>query len=149
MKVLACLERDVRKQLGYELVDTLVEYRRERIDNRWRKETTDFVNSVSNPENKIVPDAGFVLRYVENGQRALFLIEVDRGTMRLTTEQDDKDVAPYVEKLAQYDRYLASGRVANRYTKLGTFSGFHLLTITTTWNRVESMGAVATTTLNH
>ena len=148
LDVLACVERDCEGLTQYDLVDTLVEYRREKHGSRWRKETTDFVASGNNPTDKIVPDAGFALRHSASGKCALFLIEVDRGTSRLTTDQDDEDVATYVQKLAQYDRYLASGRIANRHPRLGRFQGFHVLTVTTSARRIENMRAAATAALS-
>ncbi|MEM6913754.1 MAG: replication-relaxation family protein [Pseudomonadota bacterium] len=147
LDVLASVERDCRRKPGYELIDTLVEYRRERVGRRWRKETTDFVSKGSSPAEKIVPDAGFAVRHIASGKQALFLIEVDRGTMRLSTGHYDEDVASYVDKLAKYDRYLASGRVAERYPKLGYFSGFHLLTITNSERRIASMRKASTASL--
>lgn len=148
LDVLASVERDSRKLSSYLLVDTLVEYRRERIGSRSRKETTDYVSQGGASDDKIIPDAGFALRHVSSGKCALFLIEVDRGTTRLTTTQDEADVATYVNKLAQYDRYLASGRIADRHPKLGHFSGFHLLTVTTSNRRIENMRAAATAALS-
>ncbi|WP_338548950.1 replication-relaxation family protein [Roseovarius phycicola] len=148
LDVLACVERDCQKLSEYDLIDTLVEFRRERFGRRWRNETTDFVAEGSKPSDKIVPDAGFALRHIESGKIALFLIEIDRGTTRLTTEQDDGDVATYIDKLAQYDRYLASGRIADRHPRLGRFSGFHLLTVTTSARRIDSMRSAATAALS-
>ena len=143
LDVLSYVERDCRSLNDYELVGTLVEYRREKIGTRWRKETTDYVAKTVRPEDRIVPDAGFALRHRKTGKRALFLIEVDLGTTRLETAQSDTDIATYTTKLAQYDRYLASGRVKGRHPRLGQFSGFHMLTITTTDARVGNMRRAA------
>lgn len=143
LDVLSYVERDCRSLQDYELIGTLVEYRREKIGNRWRKETTDYVSNSTRPDDRIVPDAGFALRHRKNGKRALFLIEVDLGTTRLETAQSDPDIATYTAKLAQYDRYLASGRIEKRHPRLGAFSGFHMLTITTTDARVTNMRRAA------
>jgi len=143
LDVLSYVERDCRQLQDYELVGTLVEYRREKVGSRWRKETTDYVAATNDPADKIVPDAGFALRHRESGKRALFLIEVDCGTTRLTTDQTDPDIATYTAKLAQYDRYLASGRIADRHPRLGHFTGFHLLTITTSDARIANMRTAA------
>ena len=139
LDVLSYVERDCRNLKAYELVGTLVEYRREKVGSRWRKETTDFVADKPEPANKIIPDAGFALSHRESGKRALFLIEVDCGTTRLTTNQPDSDIATFTAKLAQYDRYLASGRIKNRHPRLGQFAGFHLLVITTSEQRIANM----------
>ena len=145
LDVLSFIERDCAQLADYELLGTLVEYRRQKVGQRWRKETTDFVADGADPLDKIIPDAGFALRHRASGKRALFLIEVDRGTERLTTYQSDPDIVTYTAKLAQYDRYLASGRVKDRYPHLGRFSGFHLLTITTSDARIANMRAAAAT----
>jgi len=145
LDVMAAVERDCASLSDYRLVGTLVEYRREKAGSRWQKETTDYVGEPKNPENKIVPDAGFALEHVASGKRALFLIEVDCGTTRLTTKQADESVTTFTDKLAQYDRYLASGRIANRHPRLGTFSGFRLLVITTSDERVANMRTAAAT----
>jgi hypothetical protein len=143
LDVLAAVERDCASLREYRLAGTLVEYRREKRGTRWQKETTDYVAQPMIPENKIVPDAGFAVEHIASGKRALFLIEVDCGTTRLTTTQTEPTVATFTKKLAQYDRYLAGGRVTKRHPRLGTFNGFHLLTITTSDQRVANMRAAA------
>lgn len=143
LDVLSFIERDCAELAEYELIGTLVEYRRQKHGNRWRKETTDSVADSSDPADKIIPDAGFAVRHRASGKRALFLIEVDRGTERLTTSQSDADIATFSAKLAQYDRYLASGRIKARYPHLGAFSGFHVLVITTSDLRIANMRKAA------
>ena len=143
LDVLSYVERDCGLLRDYELLGTLVEYRREKVGSRWRKETTDYVSNTGEPTDKIVPDAGFALRHRSSGKAALFLVEVDCGTMQLDTSIQDEDIATFTEKLAQYDRYLASGRIKNRHPKLGQFSGFHLLTVTTSSARIANMRAAA------
>ena len=143
LDVLACVERDCGALQDYSLIGTLCEHRREKHRGRWRKETTDFVVSGSNPDDKIIPDAGFALQHNDSGKRALFLIEVDRGTERLTTEQADPDIATFTAKLALYDRYLASGRVKDRYPEFGQFSGFRVLVIAPSAMRIANMRAAA------
>lgn len=143
LDVLSYVERDCRALRDYELLGTLVEYRRQKHRCRWRKETTDYVADTKQPEDRIVPDAGFALRHRQSGRSALFLIEVDCGTMRLDTSTEDEDVSTFTNKLTQYDRYLASGRIAQRHPNLGEFTGFHLLTVTTSDQRIANMRAAA------
>lgn len=145
LDVLSYIERDCTELSNYDLLGTLVEYRREQIGTRWRKETTDFVANSSNAADKIIPDAGFALQHRKSGRQALFLIEVDRGTERLTTTQSDAEIATFTGKLAHYDRYLASGRSNGRFPQLGQFAGFHVLIITTSDARVENMRKAART----
>ncbi|MEO1639885.1 MAG: replication-relaxation family protein [Pseudomonadota bacterium] len=145
LDVLSYIERDCVELSAYELLGTLVEYRREKIGTRWRKETTDYVAAGANPSDKIIPDAGFALQHRKSGRQALFLIEVDRGTERLTTTQSDAEIATFTGKLAQYDRYLASGRAEDRFPQLGQFAGFHVLVVTTSDARIENMRRAAQT----
>ncbi|RLJ60752.1 protein involved in plasmid replication-relaxation [Litoreibacter meonggei] len=145
LNVLASLERDFQAMQDYARVATLVEYRREKIGRRWRTETTDYVSDPTTAPNKIVPDAGFVIEHRGSGKRALFLIEVDCGTTQLLSFQPDADVNSFTNKLAQYDRYLASGRVTQRYQHLGSFSGFHVLVVTSSEARVANMRKAAAT----
>lgn len=148
LDVMASLERDFQTLVGYKRIGTLVEYRRERIGRRWRTETTDYVADPATAPNKIVPDAGFVVEHKGSGKRALFLIEVDCGTTQLTTHLPEADVNTFTEKLAQYDRYLASGRASERYSHLGDFTGFHVLVITTSNQRIANMRAAAAAALS-
>ncbi|MEJ8560035.1 replication-relaxation family protein [Yoonia sp. GPGPB17] len=146
--VLSYVERDCTALKDYRLLGTLLEYRRERVGNRWRQETTDYVAEPHGADTRIVPDAGFALEHRASGKCALFLIEVDRGTTPLLSDQPETEVKSVVAKLGQYDRYLASRRVANRYPDLGTYSGFHLLFVTTSGARVANLRAAASASLN-
>lgn len=139
LDAMAALERDCESLQSYRLVKTLVEYRRERVGRDWRKETTDYVDDRTIAENKIVPDAGFVLESKDTGKRALFLIEIDCGTERLTTAKPESVSQSFIHKLHQYDRYLLSKRVTARYKHLGDFAFFRVLTITTSHERIDNM----------
>lgn len=139
LDVLSYIERDCGQLREYSLLGTLAECRREKFKGRWRKETTDFVAPGGDPADKIIPDAGFALEHRASSKRALFLIEVDRGTERLTTIQSDAEIATFTNKLVQYDRYLQSGRIKERYPQFGQFSGFHVLVITTSDTRIANM----------
>ncbi len=145
LDVLSYIERDCAALHDYDLIGTLVEYRREKIGPQWRKETTDYVTNSLTTENKIVPDAGFALEHNESGKRALFLVEVDLGTTTIASDRSKTTVKTVTDKLAQYDQYLASGRVKDRFAKLGSFSGFHVLVITTSDARLANMRTAAST----
>ena len=144
LDVMMAFERDFSSLPSYRLVKTLVEYRRENITGKWRRETTDYVDRPEVPANRIVPDAGFILENSDNGKRALFLIEVDCGTERLTTNQPEALPQSFAFKLNQYDRYLASKRVQQRYAQWGEFGSFILLVITDSNARLENMRRVLT-----
>lgn len=147
LDALAALERDCQTLRDYKLVTTLVEYRREKIDQSWRRETTDYVAKQRSSENKIVPDAGFVIEHISSQKRALFLVELDRGTERLTTSRPTAVRQTFTHKMQQYDRYLQSGHAAVRYAHLGSFNSFRLLVITESETRMHNM-RTALTSLN-
>lgn len=139
LDALVALERDCDELQHYRLVRTLVEYRREKQGREWRRETTDFVADPPLAENKIVPDAGFVLEHIPSGKRVLRLMEIDCGTERLSTSKIDAVPQSFLHKIRQYDRYLKSGRAVARYAHLGSFGNFSLLIITTSDARIENM----------
>src|SRR4051794_26612710 len=79
-------EVEVRKRPHLTLAKTFTEYRQVRRGNRVARETSDFVETAETPENRIVPDAGFILENVETGRRGLFFIEMDMATERIVTQ---------------------------------------------------------------
>jgi len=139
LDVMMALERDCRSLPHYSLVKTFVEYRREKVNHQWRRETTDYVAKPETSENRIVPDAGFILENTDTQQRALFLIEVDCGTEQLTTLQTSLIPQTFSHKINQYDRYVASKRITTRYQAWGDFSYFTLLVITDSDTRIQNM----------
>lgn len=139
LDVMMALERDGLALNDYHIPKTFVEYRREKINGGWRRETTDYVANRQIPENRIVPDAGFILEHTESGKRALFLVEVDCGTESLTTSKSARTTQTIAHKINQYDRYLTSKRVTDRYKDFGDFTGFTLLLITNSEKRLHNM----------
>ena len=139
LDVLLSLERACVGLQDYRLPATFVEYRRGKTKGGWVGETTDFVSDSHTPENRIVPDAGFVLENQTSRQRALFLIEVDRGTERHVTEIREDVPKSFRNKIEQYDRYLKGGKFKARYAPWGQFSHFVLLVITAGPGRAENM----------
>jgi hypothetical protein len=142
MDVIDCLlalERSLWRVPGYALAETYIEYRRRKLGRTWVPETADFVAKPHTSSNKIVPDAGFALEHEKTGQVALFLLEVDRATERLTTGSPEAINQTFVHKMRQYDRYLESAELRARYAALGQFVGPVILTVTTTPGRVANM----------
>lgn len=139
LDVMMAIERDSQALKDYHVPKTFVEYRREKIKGGWRRETTDYVANRQIPENRIVPDAGFVLEHSETGKRALFLVEVDCGTESLTSQRSSREAQTIAHKINQYDRYLTSKRVTERYKEWGDFTGFTLLMITNSETRLHNM----------
>lgn len=130
----ACIDRD-----NYRLATTLTEYRREQIDKQLVGETTDYVELPAEPENRLVPDAGFVLENASTKQRALFLIEVDLATETISTNKADAVTKSFKHKIEQYDRYLLSKRFQQRYRQYGEFNYFVLLIITSRAGRAHNI----------
>ncbi|PLX32675.1 MAG: hypothetical protein C0605_17625 [Hyphomicrobiales bacterium] len=137
LDVILSLEKACIEMPEYALPATFVEHRREKIDGKWVGETTDFVEGFAG--EKIVPDAGFILENKETSKRALFLIEVDRGTERQVTRIPEAVQQSFKHKIQQYDRYLLGGNFKTRYQKWGAFTHFVLLVITAKQGRLESM----------
>ena len=124
---------------GYALVETLVEYRRVKVGKLSQPETADYVGQPHNSGTRIVPDAGFILENEDTGRRALFLVEVDRGTERITTASKAAQAQTITHKMQQYDRYLESDELRAMYGRWGDYAGPVVLFITTTEGRIENM----------
>lgn len=137
--VLMALERACFERGNYRLIKTLTEYRREQIGKQWVGETTDYVELPPTPENRLVPDAGFILENADSKARALFLIEVDRGTETQTSGVHEAVHKSFRYKIEQYDRYLVSRRYQERYKQYGEFSYFVLLIVTNSTGRLDNM----------
>ena len=63
--LLIALEAAVRARENLSLTRTWLEYRRIKLRGRTIRETTDFVAAEEIPENRIIPDAAFVLENLE------------------------------------------------------------------------------------
>jgi Replication-relaxation len=133
------LEVGVRARPQLNLVRTFVEYRRIKKAGRIVRETTDFVASDETPENRIIPDAGFVLENVESGRRALFFLEMDMATERIVTQISNDRRITLRFKIEQYDRYLTGGRFAQTYVPYGEFRHFTLLFVTYGDERIDNI----------
>ena len=136
--IMMALERDVARLDNYE-VTTLVECRKRLVGGRTVGETEDYVAEPKRSENKIIPDAGFVLRNIKTGKRALFLIECDRGTTTIDAAFADHEHQDICYKFTKYDRYLMGRMFRERYKEYGEFGGFVCLFITTTETRQENI----------
>lgn len=132
------LECGVRERPQYNLVRTWIEYRRVKRGLHFVRETSDLVAEKDVSTNRIVPDAAFVLENRETTRRGLFFVEIDMGTETLQRKISGDITGTVEHKLRQYDRYLESGRYAERYKRWGSFDHFRLLFITTTATRLEN-----------
>jgi hypothetical protein len=137
--LLLALELGVRERPHLDLVETFIEYRRRRGRGGVVRETTDFVAPEEIPANRIIPDAAFVLENVETGRRALFFVEMDMGTERITAMISRNRQFSLHHRMQQYDRYLVGGRFAQTYQPCGEFRFFTLLFVTVSADRMNTI----------
>jgi Replication-relaxation len=129
----------VRGRPNLTMIKTFLEYKRVKREGRVARETTDYVAAPEIAENRIVPDAAFVMENIETKRRGLFFVEMDMATERIVSyiTRDSRITLSY--KLAQYDRYLQSLRYRQTYGELGDFRHFTLLFVTLGEERVENI----------
>jgi hypothetical protein len=129
----------VRNRPCLTIVKTFLEYRRMKRGNHIVRETTDFVAREETAENRIVPDAAFIIENIETKKRALFFVEMDMATGRIVSHitRDNRITLHY--KMSQYDRYLRSMRYTQTYAPYGDFRSFILLFVTLSEQRVENV----------
>ena len=129
----------VRSRPNLTMIKTFLEYKRVKREGRVARETTDYVATPEIAENRIVPDAAFVMENIETKKRGLFFVEMDMATERIVSyiTRDSRITLSY--KLAQYDRYLQSLRYRQTYGDLSAFTYFTLLFVTVGEARVENI----------
>ena len=117
----------VRSRPHLSMVKTFLEYRRVKRGNRIARETTDYVDKEETAENRIVPDAAFIMENIDTKRRALFFVEMDMATERIVSHitRDNRITLHY--KISQYDRYLKSLRYKQTYEAYGEFTFFPTL----------------------
>jgi Replication-relaxation len=103
LDLLIALEVQVRDRPHLNLAKTFLEYRRTRRGGRIARETTDFVAPEETPENRLIPDAAFVLENIESGRRGLFFLEMDMATERIDNIR--RALSDLPEKLHAYYRF--------------------------------------------
>jgi Replication-relaxation len=101
------------------------------------QETADFIGEEETAQNRIIPDAAFIIENRQTGRRALFFVEMDMATERIINRISFDKRSSLHHKIAQYDQYLSGGRFAKTYAAYGEFRFFTLLFITLSWQRVE------------
>jgi hypothetical protein len=143
LDLVIALEAEVAEQEHLRLVRTFIEYRR--VNKTHVRETTDYVAQTETSDNRIVPDAAFVLENVERARRGLFFIEMDMGNERITAPKSADQRSTIRGKFEQYDRYLTSGRFAATYKEWGDFRSFSLLFVTYGQERIENIRRASTT----
>jgi hypothetical protein len=137
--VMISAEIAVQKRPHLALAHTFLSYRMIKKGSFVARETTDYVDKAETSDNKIVPDAAFILENIETKRRALFFLEMDMGSERIVSPmtKDKKNTLRY--KFSQYDHYLKSLRYTQTYAAYGEFRSFVLLFVTLTEQRVENI----------
>ena len=141
LDLMVALEVQIREFPHVQLVKTFIEYRRHK--GTYSRETTDFVAEPELPEHRIIPDGAFVLENTETERRGLFFLEMDMGTERIATKSSKNTQATVLAKLAQYDRYLTSGKFAKTYATYGEFRSFILLFVSVGEERIAHIRQAA------
>ena len=116
-----------------------VQYRRVKRGNQIVNETMDYVGTPESAENKIIPDAAFILENVQTKKRALFFLEMDMATERIITASPFNKQTSLHRKFYQYDRYLKSFRYTKTYQEFGEFRLFLMLFVTLQEARIENI----------
>src|SRR3954447_1140029 len=137
--LLIALETAVRAREHLSLTRTWLEYRRIKVRGRTVRETTDFVAADEIPENRIIPDAAFVLENLESGRRGLFFLEMDMGTERIVTRISRDPRITLHFKMEQYDSYLQSGWFVQTYRPWGEFRFATVMFVTNSEVRVDNI----------
>jgi hypothetical protein len=137
--LLISLEMAVQKRPQLTILNTFLEYRRIKRGNQIINETTDFVDVQETADNKIIPDAAFILENIQSGKRGLFLLEVDMATERIKSHLLRNHKATLHHKFSQYDRYLNSLRYTQKYQEYGEFRAFTMLLVTLQAARIENI----------
>ena len=136
--LLLALESAVLKRPHLALVKTFLEYRRHKRGERIVPETADYVDVEESGENKIIPDAAYILENRQTKRRALFFLEMDMGSERITTAFVGNKQTVLHQKFSQYDRYLKSMRFTQTYKEYGELRSFTMLFVTLQEARIEN-----------
>jgi hypothetical protein len=137
--LLLSLEVAVQKRPHLTIHNTFLEYRRIKRGNRIINETTDYVDAEEIAENKIIPDAAFILENMQTGKRALFFLEMDMAKERINSLLPRNHKVSLHHKFSQYDRYLQSLRYTEKYQAYGEFRAFTMLFVTLQEARIENI----------
>jgi hypothetical protein len=129
----------VRARPQLSMVKTFLEYKRIKRGSQIRQETTDYVDKEEITQNRIVPDAAFILENIENKNRALFFIEMDMATERIISYITRDSRITLHHKISQYDRYLKNRRYKEKYASYGEFRYFTMLFVTLNETRIENI----------
>jgi hypothetical protein len=85
--LLISAEIAIRNRPHLAMVKVFVEYRMRKRATAPARETTDFVADEEISDNKLVPDAAFIMENIETGRRALFFVDMDMGSERIVSHR--------------------------------------------------------------
>jgi hypothetical protein len=137
--LLISLEVALRSRPHLKMVKPFLSYRMVKSGNRVSRETTDFVTNDTVSENKLVPDAAFILENIELNKRRLYFLEMDMGTEQIVSYVSRDSRITLKHRFSQYDRYLQGKRFAQTYGAYGEFGFFILLFVTHSRERLENI----------
>src|SRR4051812_9235078 len=137
--LLLSAEIAIRNRPHLTMTKAFLEYRMIKKGHSVARETTDFVTAEEVSENKLVPDAAFILENIETQRRALFFVEMDMATERIVSRIPRDIRSTLHHKIAQYDRYLTVRRYVQTYALYGEFRFFTLLFVTIGEQRLENV----------
>jgi hypothetical protein len=137
--VMISAEVAVRQRPHLSMVKTFLEYRRVKRGNQVARETTDFVAEEEVTDNRIIPDAAFIMENIETNRRALFFVEMDMSTERIVSSITRDNRLTIYHKISQYDRYLQGLRYRQTYASYGEFRSFIMLFVTLNEQRIENI----------
>lgn len=132
VQVMLNLEKSLSALPNTDLVQSFIEYKRQRENGIYKPETSDIFN-----EKTITPDGAFILK--SGNKRLLFFIEIDQGTERITSRIAGLKSYTLQEKLIKYDEYLQSGAYSQKYREYGDFDHFSMLFITNSVERLTNI----------
>jgi hypothetical protein len=137
--VMISAEVAVRQRPHLSMVKTFLEYRRVKRGNQVARETTDFVAEEEVTDNRIIPDAAYIMENIETNRRALFFVEMDMSTQRIVSSITRDNRLTIYHKISQYDRYLKGLRYRQTYASYGEFRSFIMLFVTLNEQRIENI----------
>lgn len=136
VSVLIAMHLETHQTQDLRLIGTRLEYVRKRVGGKLQSETTDTFQGHQSATVRIVPDAAFAIANIKTGGRALFFLELDRGTEPITATTRRNSI---MGKFQNYDTYLKSRKFRETYSRWGEFKNFSCLFVTPSDIRIQNV----------
>src|SRR4051794_15492758 len=136
--MLISAEIAIRARPHLTMIKAFLGYKMIKKGLRVTRETTDFFAKEETSENKIIPDAAFIIENIQTKKRALFFIEMDMATEQIVSRFPGDNRSTLHQKFAHYDKYLTSLRYSQTYAAYGEFRFFTLLFVTLNDTRIDN-----------